>query len=131
MKTINSNKKNYIFFLITIIISLSIIEIKTHSIFSVNKSEQEKRCEKVANAGEAECQAVEPADSQESCCLVTYKDKKTGESFKKCGYMENTEYGIRIYKHLYAQYKEVKILCGENYIGKFLLISFYFILLFL
>ena len=119
-------------FLVTFItISLSIITINSHSIFPGQKSEQEKACINKKNPSLAECKSVEAADEQEACCYVTYSDKETGETFGHCGYLENTEFGIKVYKHLYAGYKEIKILCGSNYIGRFLLIGFYIIFLFI
>ena len=120
------------FFVTFITISLSIITINSHSIFPGEKSEQEKACIKIKNPSVQECKSVEPADEQEACCYVTYSDKETAETFEHCGYMENTEFGITVYKHLYAGYKEIKILCGSNYyVGRFLLIGFYIIFLFL
>ena len=117
-------KFNFLLFII-----ISIIKINSHSIFPGPKTEQEKQCINVTNPGQSECTAIQGADKQESCCYITYADRETGDKFSKCGYLENTEFGIAIYKNLYADYKEVKIICKSNYIKSILLINFFIILL--
>ena len=112
-----------------IFIKISIIKINSHSIFPGNKTEQEKQCIAIANPGLLECTAIQGDNKQESCCYVTYEDKETGEKYQKCGYLENTEFGIAIFKNLYANYKQVKIQCKSNYIEAILLINLYIILL--
>ena len=116
---------------IIITIAILIIQINTHTIFPGPKSEQEKACDQKANPTAEGCIAIKGADSQESCCFVTYTDKVTGEKYQKCGYLENTEYGIKVFKNIYAEYKELKIQCKSNYIEGFLLINLFIILLFI
>ena len=120
---------NLLFIIITI--AILIIQINSHTIFPGPKSEQEKACNKKSNPSVETCRAVEAADNQEACCLVTYTNKETGEKYQKCGYLENTEYGIKVFKNIYAEYKEVKIQCKSNYIEGFLLINLFIILLFI
>jgi len=118
------------FFLLTII--LIIIKINSHTIFPGPKSAQQIACEKVTSPSLERCTKIEAADKQESCCFVTYKDKdkESGKEYSKCGYLENTQFGIKVYKHIYGGYREVKVNCKSNYITRFLL-SFFIIFLFI
>jgi hypothetical protein len=49
------------------------------------------------------------------CCYISYKNESTGEVIEKCKIVEDTEYGIKLYKHVLASYDEVKIICLGNY----------------
>ena len=121
-------RKNIFFFTIIVII----IKINSHTIFPGPKSTQQQACEKVRSPSLQACTAIEAADKQESCCFVTYKDKDKSneEEYMRCGYLENTQFGIKVYKHLFGGYREVKVNCKSNYITG-LLLSFFIIFLFL
>ena len=102
-----------------IIFIILITHISSYTIFPHNITAQEQACLDVAQPSEDNCiNSIKEEDmyEQEACCFVTYKNKETGEKFQQCGYLENTEFGIKQYKHLFHQYKEVKILCESNYI---------------
>ena len=115
-------------FLLTII--LIIIKINSHTIFPGPKSAQQTACESVRSPSLETCTAVEAADKQESCCFVTYKDldKTSDKEYMRCGYLENTQFGIKVYKHIFGGYREVKVNCKSNYLTG-LLLSFIFIFL--
>ena len=49
------------------------------------------------------------------CCYITYKNETTGEVIEKCKIVEDTEYGLKLYKHVLASYEDVQILCLGNY----------------
>ena len=108
-----------------------ITTINTHVIFPGPKSTQEKRCLNRTRPSREVCTAVEPAHEQDACCFVSYENEETGESFSHCGYLEKTEYGIKIYKHIYSEFKNIQIDCESNYIIKFILFYFSLFLLFI
>ena len=110
---------------------LIFINVNSHTIFPNPKSNQEKICNNRTNPSLEVCKSIEPADKQEACCFITYKDKETEEEFSRCGYLENTEYGIKVYKHIWAQYKQIKVLCESYYNGRFISISLLIIFLFI
>ena len=115
----------YILFIFIIIIA----NIYSHTLFPGPKSVPEQMCLNQTPSFDS-CLKIEPQHTQEACCYVTYKNKEN-EEFSQCGYLENTEHGIRIFKHLFAEYKNVKIQCESFYIKKFILINFSLILLLL
>jgi len=49
------------------------------------------------------------------CCYITFKNETTGEVIEKCKIVEDTEYGLKKYKHVLASYEDVQILCLGNY----------------
>ncbi len=120
--------KNIFFFTIILII----VKIYCNTIFPYPKSDQQVACESVRSPSLQTCTAVVAADKQESCCFVTYKDKdKNSEAeYMRCGYLENTQFGIKVYKNLFGGYREVKVNCKSNYITG-LLLSFFIIFLFI
>ena len=118
-----------IIFLFSLI--LIFIKVNSHTIFPGPKSPQEISCNSKTNPSLEVCKSVEAADKQEACCLITYKNEETDEEFSKCGYLENTEYGISVYKHIYGAYKQVKILCDSNYFRRLISNSFFIIFLFI
>ena len=77
------------------------------------------RCLAVSEPSVARCRSIDSSDRQERCCYSTYVDG--GTTKKTCGYLENTEFGIKVYKHLFAGYKKVKIACRSDYIKMSLL----------
>ena len=81
-------------------------------------------CLAVEDPSVKNCRNVDTTDRQEKCCYITYVDGNTNK--KTCGYLENTEFGIRLYKHLFTGYKKVKILCRSDYI-KISLLTFLFL----
>ena len=119
-----------IIFLLSII--LIIIKINSHTIFPGPKSSQQEACEKISSPSLQSCTAIEGADKQESCCFVTYKDKdkESDAEYSRCGYLENTQFGIKVYKNIFGGYREVKVDCKSNYVAG-LLLSFFIILLFI
>ena len=117
----------HILFLFLYITFIAIIN--SHTLFPGPKSTQEKMCLNRTNPSKEVCTAIEAANEQDACCFVSYKNEETGEKFSHCGYLENTEYGIKIYKHIYSEYKEIQIDCKTNYIRKFILL--YFCIIFL
>ena len=119
--------KNVFYFLITISL---IINIKTTSL-NDNKTSCYKLQGEVASKENCNGIYVGYNEQYDSCCFITYKDKETEEEFSRCGYLENTEYGIKVYKHIWAQYKQIKVLCESYYNGRFISISLLIIFLFI
>jgi hypothetical protein len=67
----------------------------------------------------ANCTGVDTGYSESQnlfkCCYVTYKNKTSGESGKRCKIIEDSEYGLKLYKHVLSSYEDVEIICKENY----------------
>ena len=116
--------EKFIFYILFIFIII-IANIYSHTLFPGPKSAPEQMClnQSATLATLDNCIKIEPQHAQEACCYVTYKNKEN-EEFSQCGYLENTEHGINIFKHLFAEYKNVKIQCESFYIKKFILINF-------
>ena len=119
-------------FIIIIIIIIAIIEeISSHTLFPGVKSFQEQTCLNVTSPSKVDdCTSIKAENEQDACCFVTYKNESSGEDIFRCGFLENTEYGIRLYKRMYAGYKNVKIMCESRYGKNFILfISLLFFLI--
>ena len=113
-----------------IIITTIIEEINSHTLFPGVKSFQEQACLNVTSPSNAgACTSIIAENPQDSCCYITYKDESLDQEISRCGFLENTEYGIRLYKRIYAGYKNVKIQCESRFERNFIL--FIFILFFL
>ena len=116
-----------------IFISL-IIKIYSNSIFPLpveKRTEQEKNCLNVTSPQTIkDCTKIEPADDQEKCCLVSYRDENDTE-IQQCGYLEDTQYGIKVYKHLFSSYSKVKIQCWSNFVNINFFIPFLFLIILL
>ena len=112
-------------FIIFFLLSVNIIKIKPNVIFPGPKSEQETACISVSNPSVENCRKIQTAHRQDSCCLITYSGGQ------KCGYLENTEFGIDVYKHLMDNYNDVEIKCHSFLIKSIKFIGLSLILLFI
>ncbi len=54
-------------------------------------------------------------ETYNSCCFVSYYNKTTKTNYTKCAVVENTEYGLNLYKHELTRYSRVKIICRSSY----------------
>ena len=104
---------------------LSFSKIYSNTIFPSPPSEQVKKCIEHQYPSASNCTSVPTSDSQYSCCYVT------GAGLKKCGYLENTEYGISKYENIYSDYDDVSIECKADYVKNIFFISFLFLILFI
>lgn len=102
-----------------------ILKIDTNTIFPGPKSSQEQACINQKSPSVEKCRAVEKAHNQDACCYITYTNEN-GQNVMKCGYLENTEFGIKVYKNIYYAYKDIKIQCNSNYIRNYILIIYDF-----
>ena len=116
--------------LILLIIVILITKIDSNTIFPGPKSTQEQLCLNETEPSVEKCRTIATAHKQDACCYVTYKNKNR-TVINKCGYLENTEFGIKVYKNIYNGYRSLKILCETNYIKKNILVSFLIFFLFL
>ena len=122
-------KTKLILNIIAVIITI-IEEISSHTLFPGVKSFQEQTCLNVTSPTNPEaCTSIIAENQQDSCCYITYKNESLDSEISRCGFLENTEYGIRLYKRIFAGYKNVKILCESSLERNFIL--FIFILFFL
>ena len=122
--------KKYFLNLLFIIIAILITKIESGAIFPGPKSYQEQLCVNETNPSVEKCRSIEKAHQQDACCYVTYKDRNN-TIVTKCGYLENTEFGIKVYKNIYNGYGGLKILCEIYYIKNNILFSFLIIFLFI
>ena len=114
------NLSTFLFFLLTI----NQLKIKSNVIFPGPKSDEEKACINVKSPSVEGCRKIRAAHRQDACCLITWKGGY------KCGYLENTEFGLKIYKHLMDNYDDVEIKCQSSYLKGFKFIFFSLLLLF-
>ena len=101
-----------------LILSFSLINLNI--IFPSEPSEKETECREQKNPTLKNCIAIRPEDTQFRCCYVT------GKGLSKCGFLENTEYGIKKFKHIYSDYDDVKIECGAEYLINIIVLFFLF-----
>jgi hypothetical protein len=50
-----------------------------------------------------------------SCCFVSYYNKTSKTNYTKCAVIENTEFGLNLYKHELSRFSKVKIICSGSY----------------
>ena len=118
-------------FILYILIGIIIIieELNSHTLFPGHKTHQELECLNVTMPSVDDCTKIKAENNQDACCLITYKNESSGEPISRCGFLENTEYGIKLYKHIFAGYKNIKILCNSKFRRNFILLSFILFLL--
>ena len=121
--------KKYFLNILFIIITFFVIKIDSSTLFPGPKTIQQEACENEVEPSKEKCRSLETSNSQDACCYVTYKT--SNGTVQRCGYLENTEFGIKIYKHIFAGYKDIKINCENKYIKNYKLISFFIIFLFI
>ena len=109
--------KNLIYFYILI---LTFSQMNLNIIFPSEPSEKETECKEQENPSLKNCNSIRPEDTQFRCCYVS------GKGLSKCGFLENTEYGIKIFKHIYSDYDDVKIECGDEYFINIIIFCFLF-----
>ena len=101
---------------------LSFSKINLNAIFPTIPSYQELNCTKKENPSLESCTSMETSDDQYTCCFVH------GVGLSKCGYVENTQFGIKAYKHIYSEIDDLSIECKANYLRS-IFISFFLILI--
>ena len=118
-------------FILNILIGIIIIieELNSHTLFPGYKTHKELECLNVTLPSVEACTGIKAENNQDACCLITYKNESDGEDIRRCGFLENTEYGIKLYKHIFAGYKNIKILCNSKFRRNFILFSFILFLL--
>ena len=94
-----------------------------NTIFPSVPSEQEKLCKQNKNPSLSSCTKIQASDSQYKCCFVT------GVGLNKCGYLENTEYGIEKFENIYSDFEDVSIECEAYHIKNIKFICFLFLYL--
>ena len=107
------------------ILILLFAKMNLNTIFPSVPSEQETLCVKNKYPSLSNCTSIQASDSQYICCYVT------GVGLKKCGYLENTEYGIEKYKNIYSDFDDLKVECKANYIKNIIFLYFLFLSLFI
>ena len=110
--------KNIILFLLIsiLIIKCEDEELKIYKYIPI----YEYNCEYgIAEANKENCTSVNTSYSITQnlwkCCYITFKNKTSGEISERCKIVEDTEYGLKLYKHVLSSYDDVKILCKGNY----------------
>ena len=106
------------------LIILSFLYINSNAIFPSEQSQQELDCINNNVPTLENCISTETADPQYICCFVE------GVGVQKCGYIENTEFGLKAYKHIYSGVDNFNIKCEGNFINNiffslFLILSLY------
>ena len=107
------------------ILILSFSKMNFNTIFPSVPSEQEKLCKENKYPSLSNCTKIQASDSQYKCCFVT------GVGLKKCGYLENTEYGIEKFGNIYSDFEDVSIECNDNHIKNVIFIFFLSLCLFI
>ena len=102
------------------ILILSFSKMNLNIIFPSEPSEKETECRKQENPTLKICTSIHPEDSQFKCCYVT------GKGLNKCGFLENTEYGIKKFKHIYSDYDDISIECGAEHLINIIVLCFLF-----
>ena len=97
------------------------IHINSNAIFPSAPSQQELDCNENLDPSQESCVKMPTSDTQYTCCFVE------GSGVKQCAYIENTEFGIKAYKHIYSNIDNLKIKCGGNYLRNIL--SLYLLIL--
>ena len=110
--------KNSIFLYILI---LSFSKMNLNTIFPSVPSKQEEKCKENTNPSLSSCTKIPASDSQYKCCYVT------GVGLNKCGYLENTEYGIEKFENIYSDFEDVKIECKAYHMKNMFFIYFLFL----
>ena len=109
-----------------IYIFLSIVQIIiSNAIFPSVKSEQEINCLKNTIYNLKSCTDIKATESQYRCCFLK------GKNFEKCGYVENTEFGIKAYGHIYSDIEDLNIECKSNKIKAFFFLYIFLFILYL
>ena len=104
---------------------LSFHKIYLNTIFPSIRTPQELECINNKSPSLKDCTSIAASDSQYSCCYVK------GVGLEKCGYLENTEYGIKKFKHIYSDYEDVEIECGANHINKLIVLLYLFFFIYI
>ena len=70
-----------------------------------------------ADASKENCNAIDVnyAETFNSCCFVSYNNKTSKENFTLCAVVENTEFGLKLYKHELSRFSKVKIICRSTF----------------
>ena len=111
----------YILSLFILILSFS--KMNMNAIFPTVPSAEELNCTRVANPQSKEdCTSKPTSDTQYACCLVK------GVGLNKCVYAEDTEFGIKSYKHIYSEVDDFTIQCGANHLKNIFVLFFLLII---
>ena len=76
------------------------------------------------------CTSIEINDAMRKCCYVEYQ-ASNGTQYQKCKIIEDTEFGLKVFKHTLSHYKKINIQCSGNWLFPNVLISLVLLLFYL
>ena len=72
------------------------------------------------------CTSIKINDKMRKCCHVAYS-AKNGTSYAKCKIIEMTDFGMKLFKHTLANYKNIDIQCSQKYLNANVLLIMLFV----
>ncbi len=61
------------------------------------------------------CTSIAINDDMRKCCYVEYQ-ALNGTQYQKCKIIEDTEFGLKVYKHTLSHYRNINIQCSGNWL---------------